>query len=197
MKNNVLLFALCFFAVNISLAQQGRTISCPDTDADKFIGTWKYESETYSISITFTKERDEIFGMDMTFGTYRVRRGGRIFEDLSGKGIMGMTSPDGSNPNQLRLTLSDVETHVLLSRFTLTMLDGYTDRAILNITEPPPPRANRPLPARQRQPPCERVLELERSLTGVSPQGPSREERQRNRPTASQILQDGIVLVKQ
>ena len=197
MKKNVLFFVLCFFAGSVSLAQnQSFTPRFADPDADKFIGTWKYESAAYSISITLTK--GVIAGFDHVFGAYRVQRDGRVFEDLSGRGITGMTLPypDG-NPNQLNLRLFDTETSVCLSEFTLIMLEGYTDRAILNIIEPPRRQA-RTLPARQRQPLPEDMLQLEGSLT-VAPAvpRPSIEERQRNRPTARQILQDGIVLVRQ
>ena len=182
MKKYFLLLILSLFAINISFAQN---ISLAQENWNparlvskyygKFIGTWKYETADYSITITFTKVENG--GIEFLFGTYQLQKNGHFYEDLSGKAIaggpIGRSNPETGqyyNSNEIAFNLFDYKyfkgsNEYSFSQFILTMQEGYTDRAVLTRISEEDPRAN--------------------------------VHRKRFRPTGNLLPPDGTVLIKQ
>ncbi|MDR2037863.1 MAG: hypothetical protein LBQ60_08065 [Bacteroidales bacterium] len=129
MKIYFLTIILFLAGGSTSFAQDVRV---KDPDADKFIGTWKYDSADYSISITFTKGM--FMGIEMLFGAYEVQKDGQIYKelDLNERLVMGGTLPNG-NPNEIMVVLNDFKILHKHFKFTLTMQSGYKNRAILKL----------------------------------------------------------------
>lgn len=137
MRKYFLTLTLCLLAVNISAAQDVDFSRLISTFSEKFVGTWKYESEDYSMIITFKKGM--IGNIEFLFGTYQIDMDGQRFEDFRERCIMGSPTPvddsEGSysrrkfNTNEIICTL--YREGFAASRFTLSMKKGYSDRAIL------------------------------------------------------------------
>ena len=175
MKKYFLLLILSLFAINSSFAQETwDPTHLISKYSEKFIGTWKYESEGYSISITFTKGSKG--GLEILVGTYQVQMNGQRYEDLSGETIVGIPTPQFNsnnhsyNPNEIFFDFFDYKyfkgaNKFSTSQFILTMQEGYTDRAVLTRISEEDPRA------------------------GL--------HRKRFRPTGNLLPPDGSVLIKQ
>ena len=133
MKKYFLLLILSLFAVNLSFAQhQDPVTRFKDPDADKFIGTWKYESVDYSFTITFTK--GNLGGYDILFGTYQVQKSGQFYDDegVDKRFVQGGTIPNG-DPNEIIIHFPDLKVYYKKSEFLLTMQNGYNDRAVFTL----------------------------------------------------------------
>ncbi|MDR2037864.1 MAG: hypothetical protein LBQ60_08070 [Bacteroidales bacterium] len=145
MKIFTLITIFCLVAGTLSFAQDDDLTRLVSKYSEKFIGTWRYETESYSITITFTK--GTLAGFEQLFGTYQVQKDGKVYEDLSGTGIIGGPLPNG-NSNEIVFFLNDHKDYYRQSEFKMTMQSGYKDRAVLTqIREP-----NRNLPQGDHRP---------------------------------------------
>ena len=148
MRTFFISLVLFFFIGNISVAQEwaDRTRIVSQYGKD-FIGTWKYESEDYFVSITFTKGlQGNTF--EVLYGTYRVWMNGQYYEDLGEQVIIGgpiFEDRSERSVREARFKKTEIIFNLIdrkyfngsndsaFSQFYLTMLKGRTDRAVLKL----------------------------------------------------------------
>ena len=174
MRTYFLTFILCLFATNISFTQEEDFNHLVSKYSQNFLGTWKYESEDYSFSITFTNRING--NWESLRGTYQVQMNGQYYEDFDEKVIEGFPKRfdfdepvPKFNSNEIFFQFVDRKyfngsNEFAISWFTLTMQKGRKDRAVLS-----------------------REI-LERTVTGALI---------KNHPTQNLFPPDGTVLIKQ
>ena len=140
MRTFFILLVLCLFTTTISYGQEEDLSLLISNYSENFIGTWKYESENYSIQITFTK--GIVGNFEHIFGTYKVQKNGLQFEDSDEKNIMGFPKRFNYDEIDSKFNSNEIVFHIVdrkyfkgsnefaISRFTLTIQNGYTDRAV-------------------------------------------------------------------
>jgi len=121
-------YALFISLVSVSITFAQDNIRFKDPDADKFVGTWKYESKDYSITISFFKGTQ--IGVEVLFGIYSIQKDGHSYEDHEGTGIIGGTIPNG-NPNEIFFFFNSQNAYYRQGEFLLTLQRRHSDKAVL------------------------------------------------------------------